>query len=430
MYMQDNQQQQQHLLRNSSNNDTPYRNFVHSIKSPRTRKEYAKSLRFYMNWLSISDYNTILQKDPRLIASDIIDFIIYLKNDRKLAPATINLHVAALHHFYEMNDVELKWNKIKSFKDEFHNVVEDRPYTREEIKLLVDRADLRNKAIILLMASSGLRIGAIPELRFRDLEPIDKYNLYKITVYKKSKAKYSTFCTPECRKTIEDYIKWRESVGEAIKPDSPVFRKAFDRNDLLQVQNNPQPLNLHSIDWILNDLLHCTGIRTRNRKDSSENIKKERREVMQAHGFRKFFDTTCTLNGMDGLYVEKLMGHDIGIKTHYFKPSSQELLEGNNHKLGYVSVIDALTINDENRLRRENQILKVNKSEIDQLKEKAEKYEDFMATFNPQIEEFQREINSLKLHVNSETSKSKKNKKRRSSSGNKKQTETITTHGA
>ena len=61
-----------------------------------------------------------------------------------------------------MNDIELKWNKINSFKDEFHSVVEDRPYTREEIKTLMDRAELRNKAIILLMASSGMKVGAIP----------------------------------------------------------------------------------------------------------------------------------------------------------------------------------------------------------------------------------------------------------------------------
>jgi len=79
-------------------------------------------------------------------------------------------------------------------------------------------------------------------------------------------------------------------------------------------------------------------------------------------------------------------------------------------------------------VRRENEILKVNKSEIDQLKEKAEKYEDFMTTFNPQIEEFQREINSLKLHLHSKTGKKKNNKKRRSI-GNKKQTENITTRG-
>jgi integrase len=81
-----------------------------------------------------------------------------------------------------MNDVDLKWKKIKSFKGEFYNVVEDRPYTREEIKTLVDRAELRDKAIILLMASSGMRIGPIPELRMKDLLPIDKYDLYQITV--------------------------------------------------------------------------------------------------------------------------------------------------------------------------------------------------------------------------------------------------------
>jgi hypothetical protein len=82
------------------------------------------------------------------------------------------------------------------------------------------------------------------------------------------------------------------------------------------------------------------------------------------------------------------------------------------------SVIDALTINDENRLRRENQMLKVNKSEIEQLKEKAQAYESFMATFNPQIEEFQREINNLKLRINSgeigdDDKKEKKRKKKK-----------------
>jgi hypothetical protein len=113
MYMEHQQQQQQRqqqqdLLSSSYNDNIAYRNFVHSIKSSRTRTEYMKSLRYYMNWLSLYDCNTILQKHPRLIASDIIDFIIYLRNEKKLAPATINTTIAALHHFYEMNDIELK----------------------------------------------------------------------------------------------------------------------------------------------------------------------------------------------------------------------------------------------------------------------------------------------------------------------------------
>jgi hypothetical protein len=84
-----------------------YRNFVQSIKSPRSREKYAKSSQYYMNWLSLYDYDTILRKDPKLIASDIIDYIIYLKNEKKLAPATISTQVAAIYHFYELNDVEL-----------------------------------------------------------------------------------------------------------------------------------------------------------------------------------------------------------------------------------------------------------------------------------------------------------------------------------
>jgi predicted nucleic acid-binding Zn-ribbon protein len=102
-----------------------------------------------------------------------------------------------------------------------------------------------------------------------------------------------------------------------------------------------------------------------------------------------------------------------------------DILEGHGKSPGYLDAIDALTINQENRLRRENEMLKVNKSEIEQLKEKAEKYESFMATFNPQIEAFQREIDSLKMYLNSEASKKNNNKKK--SKSNNKETENITT---
>jgi len=89
-----------------------------------------------MNWLSIYDdnYEAMLQKDFRLIASDIIDFIIYLRNEKKLVPVSMNIQIAALHHFYEMNDVDLKWNKIKSFKEEFHNMVEVGPTQEKKSK--------------------------------------------------------------------------------------------------------------------------------------------------------------------------------------------------------------------------------------------------------------------------------------------------------
>jgi hypothetical protein len=63
-----------------------------------------------------------------------------------------------------MNDIILNWKKIKSFQPESERFSEDRPYTHEEIKAMVEASDLRNKAIKLFMSSSGVRVGALPEL--------------------------------------------------------------------------------------------------------------------------------------------------------------------------------------------------------------------------------------------------------------------------
>lgn len=47
---------------------------------------------------------------------------------------------------------------------------------------MVDAAQLRDKRIILVMASAGLRRVAIQYLRIQDREKIDRYGLYKIKV--------------------------------------------------------------------------------------------------------------------------------------------------------------------------------------------------------------------------------------------------------
>jgi phage pi2 protein 07 len=67
-----------------------------------------------------------------------------------------------------------------------------------------------------------------------------------------------------------------------------------------------------------------------------------------------------------------LMGHDTGLKRRYAKLTPEDLLEGNDKNLGYAYVMEYLTINDENRLKRENEILKVRKSEYEALKEQQE----------------------------------------------------------
>ena len=100
-----------------------------------------------------------------------------------------------------MNDFDLSSNskkKIKRFLPPDESTHDDRAYTTEEIAQILSKCDERSKVIILLMASTGMRIGAIHTLQISDLTKIPKWNLYKIQVYARSKHdKYYTFCTPE-----------------------------------------------------------------------------------------------------------------------------------------------------------------------------------------------------------------------------------------
>ncbi|HEY7572059.1 MAG TPA: hypothetical protein VH796_11890 [Nitrososphaeraceae archaeon] len=158
----------------------------------------------------------MLSINPQVLEGLIRDYIINLRHKRNLSPATVSSYLAAITHFYEMNDVIINWKKLKKFKAKHYTIVEDKPYSREQIKTLVDAAPLRDKCIVLVMCSAGLRRGAIPHLRLRDLQKIDNYGLYKINVYKKEQESYTTFCTPECAKYIDQYLEWRQRNGENL----------------------------------------------------------------------------------------------------------------------------------------------------------------------------------------------------------------------
>jgi integrase len=63
--------------------------------------------------------------------------------------------------------------------------------------------------MILLLASSGMRRGALSGLRRKHLKYIEKYGLCQITTYHKAKEKYITSCTPECAAAINNYFDYR-----------------------------------------------------------------------------------------------------------------------------------------------------------------------------------------------------------------------------
>ncbi len=64
------------------------------------------------------------------------------------------------------------------------------------------------KPAFLILASSGIRIGALDLLKVGDLEKIA--NVYRINVYSGDREDYITFTTPERTKEIDYYLDYRK----------------------------------------------------------------------------------------------------------------------------------------------------------------------------------------------------------------------------
>ncbi len=353
------------MSRNIILSGNAYNNFADTIKSQVTLKLYTYCITQFMKFLKVSDMDNllVLAQDPKAIQQKIIDYISYLKKQKQLSAVSIGLYVAAIMHFYAMNDLTLNRKKIGRYIPERTRQHQDRAYTRNEIAKMVEFCDLRNRAIVLLFAATGMRIGAIPALSLEHLQRIEKYSLYQFTIYAGYPEEYICFCTPECAKAIDDYLEYRERCGEKLEPKSPLFRSQFDVNDQGDIRNNVKPVTKTTIVKMLSRILVTSGVQQVDPLKAGEIAAKKRKSVMRSHGFRKFVNTTMVTCRIDASVRNKLLGHSIGLDKSYWKPQVSDLLQE------YLKVVDALTINEENRLRKQVTELTAEKNQLQEIRD-------------------------------------------------------------
>lgn len=209
-----------------------YLNFTGTLSSKATLKHYLFLIQRYAVFRKTLDLDKIVAEDSaniKLTAAHVREFLLSLQA-KGLSPGSMANYRHALKHFYEMNDIALNWKKINKFarmEDDKALRQKDRAYTHQEIQQMLGQSNEKVRAIILLLASSGVRVGAISSLCIRHLTRISEYNLYQLLIYPGHKDQYFTFCTPEAAKAIDSYLSYRTRCGEKLADTSPVFRTDF-----------------------------------------------------------------------------------------------------------------------------------------------------------------------------------------------------------
>jgi integrase len=315
--------------------------FRAAIRSPQTLDPYERKLAYFLEWSGKSADKLIEEcKDSKTAEQTVIKFILEEKQRvarKEITGGTMANTINAVRLFLEMNDVTLNWRKIRRLMPPVKRFADDRVPTREELRLILEAADIRGRALTLTFISSGIREGSIPRLKVSHLAPIEHDGQVicgRLVVYAGEPEQYVAFISPEAYGALQAYIEYRKGRGEKIGDDSPLFRDRFDADAYPYIQikkpkpDRPKPLHEHGIRNYYNRLFHIIGMRHG----------KKRRHPVSVHGFRKYYKTVAESAGMKPIEVETLLAHSTGISDSYYRPTETDLASA------YLKIVKSLQV--------------------------------------------------------------------------------------
>ena len=398
-----------------------YSLFLYAFRSQVTKDCYLRRMKIFFKYINLLPNSTLEEncnlfatkglKDHKWAFNIIINFLQFQKDrveKEEITAATLRNFVKTIKLFCEMADVPIQWKKITRGLPKSRKYADDRAPTINEIQSICEYPDRRIKAIVYIMASSGIRLGAWDYLKLKHIQPIEREGKIagaKIIVYAGEEDEYFSFITPEAYYELEKWIKYRKDCGENINENSWIMRQLWDTKKGYYHHGTikePEILKSSGIKRLIEDALWTQGIRKKS------NLKKKRYEFQTNHGFRKWFKTRCEMSGMKSINIEVLMSHSIGISDSYYKITEDELLTE------YLKTVKHLTLSDENLLKNQfgemlsrnqkdtnlinNKILAKEK-EIEFLMLKDRTNEDVIASLSDRLLHITQEIEKLKLNL-------------------------------
>ncbi len=137
--------------------------YFSSISLPYTQRSYRTYLQKYLKLYGIKRVSELLTKDHKEVEKQIIEFIISSK-ENGMKRGAISNSVSPVLSFCKINDIMVNTTKVNKFMPAQVKSKRTYGYKHEQIQKLLDIADERMRAVILILCSTGVRIGSLPAL--------------------------------------------------------------------------------------------------------------------------------------------------------------------------------------------------------------------------------------------------------------------------
>ncbi len=235
-----------------------------------TLKNYSTYIRAYLDYLAI-----ILHKSPEDVSwEELRDYIRWLQKSRGLSDRTINCAVSQLR-FFTLYVLHKPWDDTQLPMRKFDVYLPFVPSKQETWQFISSMPDLKQRTMVTLMYSSGLRIGEVCRLRYNDVE---RKNMRLYISHGKNRSARFAILSRAALDLLTQY--W----FECGKPTGYLFPKQ---------NGEDRPIDT----FFLSRHIHA----------HEDRLGWTRR--LTCHSFRHAFGTHLYEDGTDLLTIKALMGH-------------------------------------------------------------------------------------------------------------------------
>jgi integrase len=217
-------------------------------------------------------------------------------------PGTVNNYVKGMKALFRVNGINLVFPYRLSKRVKYP----DRSPTPEELSKVMDYANVKEKAVVSILALSGMRLGTLVKLNYKhvrnDLEkgiiPIHIHVEAEIT--KGKYHSYDTFIGEEAVKCLNTYLDIRRKGTAKLPPETLANESPLIRNEC---RNIVLPVSPASITSLVHKLFLKAGLIKKG---------KAKRYPIRPHSLRKYFRTQLGANSkLPTDYIDYMMGHKV-----------------------------------------------------------------------------------------------------------------------
>ncbi len=248
-----------------------------------------KTIETYSMYVSL--FYKFIKKDLLTIKSDdVIEYLSFLKTEKKVESTTMNLVLSAIKHFYTnflKKDLEINIKLPKK-----SNKIPIVLTSKELILLLENIKNKRNKLITQFIFSTGVRISECMIMKINDLD----FNEYtgKVVSGKGNKDRIIILS----KKWVEEYTEYLKIRNKSII------------SEYLFCNSQGKPLSVDTVQKFLKIASKRAGI-----------LKK-----VSPHTLRHSFATSLLENDVNIRYIQQLLGHsNLNTTQIYTKVNTNKL---------------------------------------------------------------------------------------------------------